>query len=138
MSHTEFPRILLFIALVYLIASLGHFVHNAEFLAQYPNLPSWITRKGIYLGWLVVTLPCLAAMLAWARGRAGLTFWLLAVWGALGYLGLDHYYVAPASAHAALANFSIVFEVVAGSVLLLSSLGYLVKLHRSRGHHVGI
>jgi hypothetical protein len=128
---------LLLISLVYLIASLGHFVHNAEFLDQYPNLPGWITRKGVYLGWLIVTLPGLAAMFAWARGRAGLAFGLLALWGALAYLGLDHYYVAPASAHPSFANVSIVFEVIAGSVLLLGSLVCLVRLLRVRRFRVG-
>ena len=136
-NSTGFPRIVLFIALVYLVASLGHFVHNAEFLEQYPNLPDWLTRNRVYLGWFIVTIPSIAAMIAWARGRAGLAFGLLAVWGALGYLGLDHYYVAPVSAHAVLANSSILFEVVAGSVLLLVSIGYLVRLHRSRRQLVG-
>ena len=136
-SDTEFPRTLLVIALVYLVASLGHFVHNAEYLEQYPNLPGWLTRKGVYLAWLAVTLPSIAALVAWAKGHPGLTFGLLAAWGALGYLGLDHYHVAPVSAHAFLANVSILFEVVAGSVLLLSSFGYLVRLHLSRRHYVG-
>ena len=30
---------------VYLAASLLHFAHNAEFLGDYPNLPTWLTRS---------------------------------------------------------------------------------------------
>ena len=34
--------------LLYLAASLLHFVHNAEFLSDYPNLPAWLTRSQVY------------------------------------------------------------------------------------------
>jgi len=35
--------------MLYAAASLVHFAHNAEYLADYPNLPSWLTRYQIYL-----------------------------------------------------------------------------------------
>ncbi|HEY3516314.1 MAG TPA: hypothetical protein VGL98_04645 [Gammaproteobacteria bacterium] len=38
--------------LLYLAASLLHFAHNAEYLADYPNLPAWLGRADVYLVWL--------------------------------------------------------------------------------------
>jgi hypothetical protein len=32
---------------VFLACSLVHFVHNAEFLADYPNMPAWLKRAGV-------------------------------------------------------------------------------------------
>jgi len=123
----KLPRPLVIIALVYLAASLGHFVHNAEFIDEYPNLPGWLTRGVVYGAWFVTQIPCLLALLAWARGRTVLALGLFAAWSALGYLGLDHYHVAPVSSHTAVANFTIQFEVLSGTVLLTASLVYLFK-----------
>ena len=44
---------------LYAVASLLHFVHNAEHLAQYPNLPSSWSRVDVYLvtcAWMIVGL----------------------------------------------------------------------------------
>jgi hypothetical protein len=32
-------------------ASLLHFAHNAQYLAQYPNLPPSWSRAEVYLAW---------------------------------------------------------------------------------------
>ena len=45
-------RFLLALVLVHAAASLVHFVHNATFLAEYPNMPGWISLAGIYGVWL--------------------------------------------------------------------------------------
>jgi hypothetical protein len=39
----------------YFVASLAHFAHNAEFIALYPNMPSWLTREQVYLAWIGIT-----------------------------------------------------------------------------------
>jgi len=77
--------------LLYLAASLLHFAHNAEYLADYPNLPAWLGRADVYLVWLGLAaigvggyalyrggwrpagllLLAVAASLAMKRGRAG-------------------------------------------------------------------
>ncbi len=41
-----------------------------------------------------------------------------AVYAALGFDGLHHYHLAPASAHSAMMNFTIWFEVVTAAILL--------------------
>ena len=45
---------LLPLMLVYGAASLLHFIHNALYLRDYPNLPAWLTSGGVIAAWLVV------------------------------------------------------------------------------------
>jgi uncharacterized membrane protein len=109
----------LFVALlVYCAASLVHFVHNAEFLHEYPNMPEWLTRLGVYAAWIAVTVVGVTgfAIYKLRAPRTGLV--LLALYAALGYAGLDHYVVAPASAHTFVMNATIAFEVVTATILL--------------------
>jgi hypothetical protein len=46
---------LLWCLLAYTAASLFHYSHNAEFIADYPNLPAWLTRAEVYAAWAGVT-----------------------------------------------------------------------------------
>jgi len=105
--------------LVYGAASLVHFVHNAVYLQQYPNLPSWLTASGIYAAWCGVA--AVGGLGYWVYRRlsrfAGLV--LIAVYGVLGFAGFDHYAVAPVSAHSIAMNVTILTEAVAAAVLLL-------------------
>jgi len=108
---------LLGLAAAYCLASLVHFVHNAEFLAQYPNLPAWLSRPRVYGAWLLVTAVGVTGVAA-ARSRFVLTgLVLVAVYAALGFDGLGHYALAPVSAHTLAMNLTIGFEVLAASVL---------------------
>jgi len=105
--------------LFYLAASLLHFVHNAEYLADYPNLPAWLDRADVYLAWL--GLAAIGAA-GWALYRFG---WRLAgllligVYAGFGFDGLLHYTRAPFAAHTQAMNFTIWFEVAAAALLLL-------------------
>src|SRR5262249_44876299 len=80
---------------LYLTASLLHFTHNAEYLAQYPNLPASWTRADVYLAWCCITVVGLLGYLLYRGGfhRVGLA--LLAIYGGLGFDGLLHYTRAP-------------------------------------------
>lgn len=106
--------------LLYGVASLVHFAHNAEFLADYPNLPAWLTRARVYGAWLIVTALGVAGyLLARARyPRVGLCF--LTVYAALGLDGLAHYGRAPFTAHTGAMNFTILFEVIAATLVLVA------------------
>ena len=109
---------LLPLVLLYGAASLIHFSHNAEFLNEYPNLPAWFTRAGVYAAWLGVTaIGVVGYLLLRARyARTGLL--VLAIYGAFGLDGLSHYALAPPSAHTLAMNFTIGFEAVMGAVLI--------------------
>jgi len=62
-------RTLLALVLVHAAASLVHFVHNATFLADYPNMPIWITPGGIYAVWLAEAAVGAAGVWLYLRGR---------------------------------------------------------------------
>ena len=116
------PFILFLLAATYCLASLAHFVHNAEYLSAYPNLPPWLSRSQIYAIWLAIT--AIGVVGLWlARGKYSmLGLILIAVYALIGFDGLGHYAVAPMSAHTFTINFTIWAEVVAAAFLLIETL----------------
>jgi hypothetical protein len=115
---------------LYVAASLLHFTHNAEDLAQYPNLPVSWSRAGVYLAWCSVTsVGLLGYVLYRARyHRVGLT--VLAIYGGLGFAGLLHYTRAPVAHHSAVMNLTIWAEVVAAVVFLVNVVS--IAIHEVR------
>ena len=113
-------RMLPWLLALYAGASLVHFTHNAEYLAQYPNLPASWTRADVYCAWGCVTMIGLVGYgLYHARfTRAALT--VLAIYAGLGLDGLLHYTRAPMAHHTAAMNFTIWAEVAAATVLLIN------------------
>lgn len=111
------PRHVWALIVLYGIASLMHFTHNAEYIAFYPNMPASITRDTVYLAWLAVTsvgaAGVLLSMVGWRVGAA----LSLVAYGALGLDGLGHYTLALCSEHTLAMNATIWFEVVAGALL---------------------
>lgn len=98
----------------YFVASLAHFAHNAEFIAFYPNMPSWLTREQVYLAWLAVSSLGVAGLLVARLGLHALGVLLVGAYGALGLAGLGHYTLALCSEH-------IWAEAASGFVLMLAS-----------------
>jgi hypothetical protein len=105
------------LTLLYAAASLLHFAHNAEYLADYPNLPASFTRAGVYGAWLAVAAIGAAglALVRFGRPSAGLA--LLGIYAALGFDGLLHYTRAPIADHTTGMNATIGFEVAAAAAL---------------------
>ena len=110
--------LLLPLMLVYGAASLLHFVHNALYLNAYPNLPVWLTASGVIEAWCVVAGVGTLGYLCYSRISriAGLV--LIAVYALFGFAGLDHYAVAPVSAHSLPMNLTILLEAGLALVLL--------------------
>jgi hypothetical protein len=104
--------------LLYGVASLVHFAHNAEFLTAYPNLPGWLTSSKVYFAWLGVTALGVLGYLLFRFKYCGVGFCLLTVYALLGLDGLAHYTRAPLMAHTAAMNFTIWFEVAAAASVL--------------------
>ena len=115
-------RILLFLAVAYGIASLIHFVHNAVYLHQYPNMPPSITALRVYAAWLVVAAVGCAGYFLYRRGWPRLGLLVMAIYALLGFGGLDHYALAPPTAHTVAMNTTILCEVAAAAALLLFSI----------------
>jgi hypothetical protein len=121
-DHTRRPtaRALLILFLVYAGASLFHYAHNAEFLAEYPNMPAWLSRMKVYAAWLGVTTLGLFGYLLVRRGHQIAGLCVLAVSAALGFDGLGHYSLAPLSAHTPLMNLTIWLEAASAALLLVA------------------
>jgi len=126
------PTVLYVLLAVYCGASLLHFAHNAQFLSDYPNLPHWLTQSKVYFAWLAVTAVGVLGVVLLRRRRRVLGLLVIAAYAALGFAGLDHYWVAPLSAHTFMMNATILFEVAAASLLLIAAATLLLRHARPR------
>jgi hypothetical protein len=111
--------VLLPLMLVYGAASLLHFAHNAVYLRAYPNLPVWLTPAGVVAAWLVVASVGALGYLLYSRVSRVAGSITIAAYAVLGFGGLDHYTVAPVSAHTVAMNLTILLEAAAAVVLLV-------------------
>jgi len=113
---------LLPILLIYATASLFHHVHNAEFLAEYPNMPAWLSRSAVYAAWLAATSIGFIGYRILRRGYRLVGLTLLAAYACYGLDALAHYALAPLSAHSPMMNLSIGLEAAAAATLLVAAL----------------
>jgi len=118
-------RSLLALVLVHAMASLVHFVHNATFLADYPNMPTWITPGGVYATWVGEAAIGAAGVILFLRGRTAIGLALIAIYAVLGFGGFDHYTLAAISAHTLAMNLTIWLEAATGLALLAYTASYL-------------
>lgn len=125
-------RLLFLLLSLYAVASLVHFVHNAEFLGDYPGLPASWSRGGVYLAWVAMTAVGGVGALLVYRAREAIGLMLLAVYAALGLDSLGHYVVAPLSAHSSMMNTTILLEVGAAALVLFEVTRRLFGLVASR------
>lgn len=115
------PRYIWALTATYFVASLAHFVHNAEYIAFYPNMPSWITREHVYLVWVGITAIGALAMLLLRLRLYALGIAVVGMYGAFGLDGLAHYTLALCSEHTFVTNVTIWAEAISGLLLLLAS-----------------
>lgn len=120
-------RLLAALALLYTAASLIHFAHNAQFVADYPNLPPSLSAARIYAAWFAVAGVGAAGFLLLRRGFVLAGLCVVALYAALGFDGLLHYTLAPFSAHSWGMNLTIWFEVLTASLLLVTAVSRLVR-----------
>ncbi len=109
---------LLPLMLIYGAASLLHFIHNAVYLHDYPNLPAWLTAGGVCAAWLVVAGTGVLGYLLYSRVSRVAGSVAIAAYAVFGLGGLDHYTVAPISAHTLTMNLTILLEAATAVVLL--------------------
>ena len=103
---------------LYAAATLLHFAHNAEYLAQYPNLPTSWSRAEVYVAWCCVTALGLVGYGLYSLGHRRIGLTILGLYAALGFGGLLHYTRAPMAHHSATMNVTIWAEAAAGTLLL--------------------
>lgn len=134
--NSPLPRHIQILLVVFFAANLTHFVHNAEYIAYYPGMPSSLTRENIYLAWIVGASTGLLGLLACRARLKILGLALLAVFGVTGIDGLAHYTLALCSEHTIATNLTIWFEVLTGLSLLLASsmlIGKTLSMRLQRG-----
>jgi len=127
---------LLVLLLMYGTASLIHFTHNAEFLADYPNLPASWTSAGVYLAWVALTAVGVTGWFLMVRGFPVVGLLLLGVYAVLGLDSLGHYVVASMSDHTLGMNSTILFEVTAAALVLIEvarQMMYQLRRHLKHG-----
>ena len=112
-------RILVALLIAYCLASLVHFVHNAEFLRDYPRMPDALSRGDVYVAWLAMTVIGLAGWLLVKRGYPIVGFVALIAYAVLGLDSLGHYVVAPMAAHTLAMNATILLEVTCAALVLI-------------------
>ena len=105
--------------LIYGAASLLHFLHNAVYLRDYPNLPLWLTAGGVMGAWMIVAGTGLVGYLLYTRVTRAGGLITIAVYAAFGLGGLNHYTVAPVSAHTVAMNLTILLEAATAVGLLV-------------------
>jgi len=111
-------------------------MHNAEFLANYPNLPTSWTRAGIYLVWLEITMLGIGGWLLMVYGYSRLGLLMLAIYALLGMDSLGHYILAPMSEHTLGMNSTILFEVTAAVLVLIEVIRTIMR-HLNRRDYMG-
>jgi uncharacterized membrane protein len=124
-------RALPWLAILYGVASLLHFTHNAEYLAQYPNLPASWTRADVYVAWCALTVLGLLGYALYVGGKRAAGLSLLALYAVSGFAGLLHYTRAPMAHHSGTMNATIWTEVITAAALLLD-IAILARCARAR------
>ena len=98
-------------------ATLIHHVHNAEFLADYPNMPAWLSRVSVYAAWLGAALVGIAGYVVLKLGQRAAGALLLVLYGVYCLDGLVHYTLAPMPMHSMAMNVTIWLEAAAALLL---------------------
>jgi len=120
-------NLLLACLLAYMVGSFVHHFHNAQFIDEYPNMPTGFPPAIAYVVWTTVTAVGLAGYYGVRRGRELLGLALLALYAAYGLLVLGHYKLAPMSAHTLGANVTIWLELLTAALLLGTVTVFLVR-----------
>lgn len=128
MTSRSIPKALLILLFTYAAASLVHFTHNAEFLADYPNLPISWTRLGVYAAWLTVTAIGVGGWALVSSGYQLIGLLVLMVYAALGLDSLGHYVVATLSSHTPIMNLTILLEVTTAALVFIEVLRQIMHL----------
>ncbi|HTA74692.1 MAG TPA: hypothetical protein VK733_10485 [Gemmatimonadaceae bacterium] len=115
------------IMIVYGVASLLHFAHNAVYLREYPNMPPWLKPVGVWAAFLAMTAIGVLGYCVYRFRSRAVGVLMIAVYGAMGFGGLDHYVVAPVAAHSIVMNMTIATEAAAAATLLV----YLARCRTS-------
>lgn len=134
LRELHFPKYLWALTAVYGLATFGLCVHNAEFLAYYPNMPEEMTHEVVYLAWMGLTVVGLAVVPFYMLGLGVMAAFVLALYGLLGLSGLAHYSLGALEEHTLAANLLIMFQGFSGLVLAVRAVRETFKQARRHAH----
>lgn len=134
LRNLQFPKYLWALMALYGLATFGHCVHNAEYLAYYPNLPEAWTHEMVYLAWMGLTVVGLAVVPFYMLSLGVLAALFLALYGLLGLSGLSHYSLGALEEHTLVANLLIMFQVLSGLVLAVRAVRETIKQAHRLAH----
>ena len=140
MKLNDAAKLLPWLMALYAVMSFVHFAHNAEFINDYPNLPAWLSRAGVYGAWFGILAIGVVGYVLRQQGWQLLGLVIIAVYAALGFDGLLHYTRAPIAAHTATMNATIWLEFAAAALLFIAT-AIGVTQHcwrRAVGHRIWI
>jgi len=123
--------VLTVLMLAYGASSLLHFIHNAQFVRDYPNFPDTITALQVYGVWLLIAATGVAGYLLMRFGLRVPGLLVTAVYAGFGFNGLLNYKLAPMSAHSFAMNSTILTEVTLAALLLCVVIVNLARHMRS-------
>jgi hypothetical protein len=126
-SSKRSQTVLLVLIFAYGAASLVHYVHNAQLLTAYPNMPQWLSAPKIYGAWLVLTAAGIVGYLLVCKGYNGIGLSVIAAYAVFGFDGFTHYAVAPFGVHTTTMNLTIWLEAATAAVLLAAVLRLMTK-----------
>ena len=130
--HRPIQKVLFVLLIIYGSASFIHFVHNAEFLTDYPNLPDSWTRAGVYFAWIGMTLVGVTGWMLVVRNYHLSGLLLIAIYAGLGLDSLGHYIIAPFSSHTLAMNSTILFEVTAAMLVLIEVAKQMLRRNKNK------
>lgn len=119
-NHTSRIDVVLCLMLAYCAATLLHFVHNAVFLNDYPNMPEWLSSARVYAAWCGVTAIGVVGYWLYRAGYRLTGLMTIAIYAALGFGGLEHFALAPVSVHSFTMNLTIGVEALTAAALLIA------------------
>ena len=120
-------NLLLGFLMAYMVGSFIHHFHNAQFIDEYPNMPTGFPVAIAYVVWGGVTAVGLAGYYFARRGHELIGLLGVGIYAAYGLLVLGHYRLAPMSAHSVGANVTIWLEQLTALPLLGMVAVLLVK-----------
>ena len=118
MVPEQYSRSLEYSLVAYGAASLAHHIHNALYLHAYPNMPPWLTATMVGAVWCAITGVGVLGYWLYRHGSRMLGALTLTVYALLGFVGLDHYVVAPILAHTLAMHLTIASEAITATALL--------------------
>ncbi|MEM7594706.1 MAG: hypothetical protein AAF383_24940 [Cyanobacteria bacterium P01_A01_bin.83] len=108
---------LLAILIFSIVITSIHYTDNAIFINNYPE-PEWITRSGIFISWVVMTLIGITSYWLYRQHNYWWSYLLLSIYSVTGLSSPSHYLYGELSQFSLKMHTFIWSDVIAGSLVI--------------------